>query len=372
MKKVFCLMLLLIITIFSFGNNSRTYSEQENQKLRIGYVESERLDNFSRNLSGILANFIDLGLIISNYKADLNEVDTLKIWNDICNNYSSDKIELVKDMYFNVKEMRDSEYSKMVNRDDVDLIIVMGTVAGKYFFENETKNKFMVFACADPVSAGIIKSEAERYKDNCFAHLDRTRYERQIIASHNILKFKKIGVVYQDTAEAFSYSAIDKLRKLSNELNFEIVERHVVESQNENDYNRYYKDLKQAYKELVEEGIDSLYITTATIENDKLLGLLEPDVYANNIPTIAQFSEEQVKYGALMGFVINDAMEQGYFAATQIKAYLEGTPFNELEQVNDDTPKMSLNYDIAKCINLKIPFSTLLIIDKIYADKTNS
>ena len=372
MKKVFCLMLLLIITIFSFGNNSRTYSEQENQKLRIGYVESERLDNFSRNFSGILANFIVLGLIISNYKADLNEVDTLKIWNDICNNYSSDKIELVKDMYFNVKEMRDSEYSKMVNRDDVDLIIVMGTVAGKYFFENETKNKFMVFACADPVSAGIIKSEAERYKDNCFAHLDRTRYERQIIASHNILKFKKIGVVYQDTAEAFSYSAIDKLRKLSNELNFEIVERHVVESQNENDYNRYYKDLKQAYKELVEEGIDSLYITTATIENDKLLGLLEPDVYANNIPTIAQFSEEQVKYGALMGFVINDAMEQGYFAATQIKAYLEGTPFNELEQVNDDTPKMSLNYDIAKCINLKIPFSTLLIIDKIYADKTNS
>lgn len=372
MKKLFSLILAAIFMFFSFDNRFQTYSETENQKLRIGYVESERLDNFSRNLSGILASFIDLGLINSSYKVDLNELDTLKIWNDICDNYSSDKIELVKNMYFNVKELSESEYSQMVNRDDVDLIIAMGTVAGKYFLENETKNKFMVFACADPVSAGIIKSETERYTDNSFAHLDRTRYARQIIASHNILKFKKIGVVYQDTAEAFSYSAIDKLRKLSAELNFEIVEKHVVESQNENDYDRYYRDLKQAYKELVEEGIDSLYITTATIENDNLLGLLEPDIYANNIPTIAQFSEEQVEYGALMGFVINDAMEQGYFAATQIKAYLEGTPFNQLEQVNDDTPKMSLNYDIAKCINLKIPFSTLLIIDKIYADKTNS
>ena len=59
-------------------------------------------------------------------------------------------------------------------------------------------------------------------------------------------------------------------------------------------------------------------------------------------------------------------MEQGYFAASQIKSYLEGTPFDQLEQVNDDTPKISLNYDVAKLINLKIPLSTLLIIDSIY------
>ena len=62
-------------------------------------------------------------------------------------------------------------------------------------------------------------------------------------------------------------------------------------------------------------------------------------------------------------------MEQGYFAASQIKSYLDGTPFNQLEQVNDDTPKISLNYDIAKRIKLKVPLSTMLIIDSIYASK---
>ena len=227
----------------------------------------------------------------------------------------------------------------------------------------------MVFACADPISGGIVKSETERYKDNSFAHIDRTRYERQIRAGHNLFKFKRIGVVYQDTPEAFSYSAIDKLRKLSDELNFEVVEKHVIEAQNENDYDRYYEDLKQAYKELTNEGIDSLYITTATIENEKLMDLLDEDIYPNNIFTIAQTSEQQVEYGALIGFVINDGMEQGYFAASQIKSYLEGTPFNELEQVNDDTPKMALNYDIAKRIKLKIPMSTMLIIDSIYTSE---
>ena len=268
-----------------------------------------------------------------------------------------------------MKNMNESDYIKMVNRDDIDLIITMGTVAGKYFLANETKNKFMVFACADPISGGIVKNETERYTDNSFAHIDRTRYERQIRAGHNLFKFKKIGVVYQDTPETFSYSAIDKLRKLSDELNFEVVEKHVIEAQNENDYDRYYKDLKQAYKELANEGIDSLYITTATIENEKLMDLLDENIYPNNIFTIAQTSEQQVEYGALIGFVINDGMEQGYFAASQIKSYLEGTPFNELEQVNDDTPKMALNYDIAKRIKLKIPMSTMLIIDSIYTSE---
>ncbi len=366
MKKFFCLILMVALAIPLGAGNFTTCSESRPAKLRIGYVESEPFDNFSRQLSGIFAGFQKLGLVESGYKVDLKEADTSKIWRDICSNYRSDKIELVRDMYFNMKNMPESEYTAMVNRDDVDLVIVMGTVAGKYFLEHEKKNKFMVLACADPISAGIVKSETERYSDNSFAHVDRTRYERQIIASHQIFKFKKIGVVYQDTPEAFSYSAIDKLRKLSSSLGFEVIEKHVVEAQNDADYERYYKDLKQAYRELSNEGIDSLYITTATIENERLKELLKSDIYAHNIFTIAQTSEQQVEYGALIGFVINDGMEQGYFAASQIKSYLEGTPFDQLEQVNDDTPKIALNYEVAKLINLKIPLSTLLIIDSIY------
>ena len=50
MKKVYCLALAVIFMFFSFSNRFQTYSEPETQKLRIGYVESERLDNFSRNL----------------------------------------------------------------------------------------------------------------------------------------------------------------------------------------------------------------------------------------------------------------------------------------------------------------------------------
>ena len=136
MKKFFCFMLLTFLFSSLLINDCTTYSENELTKLRIGYVESETFDNYSRQLSGIFAGFQKLGIVESNYKVDLSEVDTKKIWNSICNNYTSDKIEFVEDMYFNMKNMNESDYIKMVNRDDIDLIITMGTVAGKYFLAN--------------------------------------------------------------------------------------------------------------------------------------------------------------------------------------------------------------------------------------------
>ena len=370
-KRIFCFLIAFTLFIPIIIKMPFAYSKAENSKLRIGYVESEDFYDFSYQMANIFTGLQELNVIDNNYKINTNEPDSSKVWNNICDNYKSDKVEFVKDMYFDMKYMNQEDYVQMTNRNDVDLVIVMGTVAGKYFLENETKNKFMVFAAADPIAAGIVKSATERYTNNSFAHIDNTRYERQIKASHKILNFKKIGVVYQNTEEAYTYSAIDQLKNAAAELNFEIVEKHVDEAKNQNDYNRYYADLRKAYKELANEGIDTLYITTATIENEQLLNLLEPDIYANKIYTIAQTTESQVKSGALLGVTIQDPREQGYFGATQIKAFIDGTPFEQLDQVNEGTPKLYLNYDVAKLIDLKIPFSILLITDTIYKLENN-
>lgn len=95
MRKFFCLILMVALAIPLGAGNFTTCSESKPDKLRIGYVESEPFDNFSRQLSGIFAGFQKLGLAESDYKVDLKEADTSKIWRYICNNYHSDKIELV-------------------------------------------------------------------------------------------------------------------------------------------------------------------------------------------------------------------------------------------------------------------------------------
>ena len=67
-----------------------------------------------------------------------------------------------------------------------------------------------------------------------------------------------------------------------------------------------------------------------------------------------------------IGVTLLDTEEQAAFAVAQIKKYASGTSFENLDQVNESTAKIYVNYDIAKRIGVKIPFSTLLIVDRIY------
>ncbi len=366
MKKFFAAFAAFLLVFSMFIKVPQVFSQDKDSKLRIGYVESEEFIYYPYQLLYTFAGLQRLDVMKMGVEIDPKASNSQEIWNSVCDHYQSDRIELVKKFYFNMKDMDKKDYSKFINSEDVDLVIVMGTVAGKYFTDYETKNKFMVFAAADPVASGMTKTETERYKDNSFAHIDKARFDRQIRACYKMIKFKKIGVVYQDTPEAYVYSAIEPLRNAAKELNFEIIEEHVDEAKDDADYKRYYSDLKKAYKSLAKKGIDTLYITTATIQDEKLLELLEPDIYKNNIYTIAQSNERQVELGAMLGVTILDTFEQGYFGAEQIKAYLDGTPFNQLEQVNDGTPKMYINYDIAKRVGFKVTLSELLIMDAIY------
>ncbi|MDQ5984069.1 MAG: hypothetical protein RUMPE_01101 [Eubacteriales bacterium SKADARSKE-1] len=370
-KRVFCCFLTIALFSFNFcsigvtGENDASSDSQSSSILRIGYVESEEFSLYTSLLAQIALNFQKLG-VLNTYNIDEANKSAKEIWLDMCNNCISGEYKFVESMWFNTKDMNENQYSKAVNNDSVDLVIVMGTSAGVYFAKNENKNKFMVFAAADPILSGIVKSETEKNNPNAFAHIDKNKYKRQIQAGHMLLNFKKIGVVYQDDAAAYAYSGIDSLKSASEELNFDIAEKHVVEAQNESDYDRYYSDLIKAYKELVLEGIDTLYVTTATIENDKLLGLLQKDIYPNKIPTIAQTDEEQVAFGSTLGVTMLDTEEQGAFAVAQIKKYKDGTPFKDLEQVNESTPKIFINYTITQQLGIKIPFATLLIVDRIY------
>lgn len=370
MKKI--ILTLAVLVCFLFGVISLESTCEKNEvnptgteisTLRIGYVESETFDLYTNLIKNIASDFQKEG-VLKPYTLDSKTGK--EAWIKMCENNNSNEFKFVKDMYFNLKDMNESEYKKAINNESVDLIIAMGTTAGKYLAENETKNKFMVFGAADPILSGIIKSETEKNNPNAFAHVDRAKYKRQIQVGHKILKFKKVGVVHQDDEAAYAYSGIDSLKEAARELNFEIVIKHVDEAKDENDYDRYYKDLEKAYKELVDERIDVLYITTATIQDEKLYELLSHDIYPNKIPTMAQTSESQVKCGATLGVTLLDSEEQAAFAVAQIKKYKSGEDFEKLDQVNESTPKIYINYDVAEKIGIKIPFSILLITDAIY------
>ncbi len=359
--------------------DSTTKAADQKQPLRIGYVQMKEYSSFAQQLlilaeefekeGSIREGFMETNYPDTNFDMSFRSGDAKKLWDAICANQTgAGNYEFVQDAYFDMGLMKEKDYETMVNREDVDLTIVMGTTAGVYFKEHEKQNPYMVLLAADPIASEIVKSETDPGDDLTYALIDSTSYRRQIEAGYKFLHFKKLGVVYEDSEDAYVYSAIDSVKEAAEKLGFEILTRHVDEPKSSKDNARYYRELKAAYRELAEEGMDTLYITVSVIDyENQLEDLLADSIVPNKIPTLAQDDVAPVQYGALFGVSLVDYSEQAQHVIRQIRAYHEeGTAFRDLDQVCECTPKIFLNYDMALKIGFDVSFEDLQIIDSIY------
>ncbi|MBR1627895.1 MAG: hypothetical protein IJ679_01340 [Lachnospiraceae bacterium] len=349
--------------------------------VRIGFAQTREYGSFSQVLLETARELVEAGCISEafldkyegvNYEMHFKEGDTKKLWKDICDAaVEGAPYRFARDAFFDMNEMSKEEYPRMVNRNDVDITFTMGTDPSVYFFEHEKKNKFMSLYTADPIKSGIVKSTTERYTDNSYALMDLTPYLRQLDAGYKFLQFKKLGVVYEDSEAAYDYSDIKEIEQKAEEHGFEVVYEHVDEPVSEEDFDRYYEELKQAYRNLAAKGIDCLYITISSINyEEKMQELLDDAIIPAGIKTMAQDDLAPLAYGVLFGVTISDAKEVAAYVFAQIKSYAEeGVPFDELDMVYECTPKIGINYTTAKRIHFNLPFEDMQIVDVIYKDE---
>jgi len=139
--------------------------------------------------------------------------DSRAVWSKICESQISDRAAFVEDAYYVLNQMSEEECQALLQRDDLDVLFVMGTAAGKWLAANadQIAYDYMVNAVSDSISAGLTKTETERYNDKSFAHLDSNRVGRQINMAYRVFEFTDIGVVYENNDAAYSYSGIPQL-----------------------------------------------------------------------------------------------------------------------------------------------------------------
>lgn len=384
MKKKWCSAVLFILTVFmisaSAGLASETGNGPQGKAIRIGYAQSDEYSSYAQQLLVLAKTLENEGSIRQgfsekyagvNFDEKFTAGDTVKLWNDICSyNTEGAAYQFVKEAFFDMDVMPEKKYNTMVNREDVDLTFVMGTAPGVYFHENETKNKYMVMLAADPVASGIVKNETERFDSISYALIDNTPYQRQLEAGYRMLGFHKLGIVYEDSKEAYEYTAVDVIKAEAEKLGFEIVSVNVAEPSSKKDRKRYYRELKEAYRTLVEKGIDTLYITVASIDYPKKMKeLLEDSIIPNKIPTLAQDDVSPVVNGALFGVSLVDYEEQADFLVQQLDRHVkEGVAFEKLDMVCECTPKIFINFSTAEKIGFDFSFEDLQLVDTIYRD----
>lgn len=383
MKTVRKFFLLILIFIFALGtvstnagkttDNSNKSLTTEGRKWRIGYCETEPFSNYAQTLYYILQGMGEYGSIKNADQVPYTQGqdDTTEIWKWISTHDMGEYIEFPQDAYFTLSKIQtekgknpEDTVIERLQKKDLDLVIVMGTKAGQALSNDKHNIPVFVFSSSNAYKSGIVNGIDYSDNSHVWAHMDINRFKRQLQVFNDIFKYKKLGVVYENSDIGKSYASLDDIESVAKERGFEIVPEYVNEPKDANDMARYQADLKKAYSRLASK-VDAFYITTASIDAKWLPELLQP-FYDKKIPVFSQLGADEVSHGALMSITLFDFPNMGRFGADTIINALKGKPVNKLEQIYPNNPQIILNLETAKKIGYKPAFDILLSADKVY------
>lgn len=381
-KKITAILLLIIIITATLVESSASVQSEEQympktnngHKWRIGYCETEPFSNYSGILNSIINGLQEYGWLENTQSLPYSEGqdDTGAMWNWLSKNNVSEYLEFPEDAHYTLSTMKiangkkpeDIIIDRLNSKKDIDLMIVMGTKAGILLGNDKHSVPIFVFSASNAYTSGIVKDVEYSGNSHIWAHMDTNRFKRQLQVFNDVFKFKKIGIVYEDSELGKSYTALNDIEYIAKERGFSIEREFVNESKGTHDAERYRNDLKAAYKRLAQK-VDAFYITAATIDPKWLPELLEP-FYKEKIPVFSQLGSDEVKAGALMSITYFDFPNMGRFGADTIIQALSGVPVEKLKQTYENTPQIILNLEVAKKIDYKPSFDIMLVADKIY------
>ena len=378
-KRLLCLAvaytvaILTLPTVVAAADVSTAPTLNQGKKWRVAYVESGPYSNYAGTLYYLLKGLEAKGWVtgVDRVPFTWGQTDTNAMWNHIsARSDFSANIEFVRDGYYSLKSIpgRESDVLKrFTGAKEADLLIVMGTVAGKLMANDEMQSKTMVFSTSNAFKSGIVKSQEYSGRPNVWAHMDPYRYKQQLQVFSDVFHFKKMGVVYEDSPNGKAFAAVDDIEAVAKEKRFEVVRKLVPGAKNVEDQDRYFKDLQLAHQELAEE-VDGFYYAISPapgLKPEYLYPAFKP-FYDKKIPVFSQLGDEEVKRGALISIARADFSGMGQFGAEQLIKMLNGATASALPQIYSDTPTIALNLEVAKQIGYKPPFEILLVSDKIF------
>lgn len=375
-KTAFVIILFLIVfasveflSILLKAESAELTGSQSTEKFRIGYCEGEPFVNFAGTFYGLLEGLAEAGWLegIEDMPYEPGQEDSRIMWEWLATNVNSDYLEFVNDAHYSFflePGTEEDVLTRLEEDNDIDLMITMGTYAGKLLSSPRNSVPTLVFSSSNAVSSGIIDSVEDSGRDNLWAHMDPDRDRRQVEVFHDLFNFSKMGIVYEDSDLGRTFSAIEEVETVAEERGLTIERRYVDEPKDSDDWDRYYEELLAAHKELSEE-IDAFYIAIASIEAERLEGLLKP-FYDEKIPAFSQLGGEEVRSGAVASVARADFQSIGTFGADIIMRVLEGESPRSFPQVYSETPRIAVNFEAAERVGYKIPFAVLLVADQVY------
>ncbi|WP_417228335.1 ABC transporter substrate-binding protein [Amphritea sp.] len=340
------------------------------ERWRIGYFEGGEYIDYQKVLTETVKGLMALGWIDKTEIPAQPGEQTAQLWQWL-NKVPSDYIEFVPDAHYSAhwdESKLDGVTDKVIkrlNQHDLDLMIAMGTLAGKALSNDRHDTPTMVLSTSDPLATGIIKSVADSGYDHIHATVDPNRYDRQVRVFHDIVGFKNLGVAYENSDNGRSYAALDVVEKLSAERGFNIVRCYT--QSDISDMTVAEASVEKCFRELAPQ-VDAIYVTVQGGVNEQSIASLVKIANDNGVPTFSQSGADEVRKGFLLSLSQAGFRYVGEFHAQTFAKVFNGAKPNQLAQFFEEPPRMAVNLKTAEIVGFNPPLLLLGAADEVYRD----
>gem|GEM_PF-123701 len=375
-KKIFLLSLYLIVTI-SFTAKASESKEalttpvtNEGKRWRIGYYQGGEYLDYQEEFSAMIRSLMDLGWIEPKALPEGAVETTEALWRWLTNEIKSDYIEFVEDAHYSASwdnEKRIETVATLLKRlntkKDIDLMLALGTWAGKDLAAGKHQTPTLVVSSSDPLASGIIKSLEDSGAGHIHATIDPYRFERQLKVFHELVGFKQLGVAYDNSDLGRSYAAIEFVEKVSQQKGFEIVRCYT--KSDISDKKIAEDSVVDCFKSLVKK-VDAIYVTNQGGVTIDSIPRLVNIVNEQKIPTFSQSGEQEVKYGFLFSLSRSGFRYVADHNVRIIGKIFNGTAPGAIPLIFEEPLKIAVNLKSAKIVGFNPPLLLLGAADEIY------
>lgn len=355
---------------FLYGRYGTTPSSDHGRKWRIAYYEGGPYINYPANLKAIAEGLAELGWIkIPDIPFEEGQIDAKAMWAFLSKNTVSDYLEFAPEAFLSAgwddlqRERNKAEAIKRFNSGNIDLILAFGTWAGIDLSSKLYSVPTLVISTSDAIQSKIIWRNNVSKTGHVYARVDPYRYMRQIMLFNEVFGFKRLGVVYENTLEGRAYAALEDIRQVAKERNFEIVlcEAPFSNVTREESTGR----IIACHKELAPK-IDALFMTVHRgVDAARMDEILAPLV-EYRIPTWSQRGELEVKAGVLLSISRGIFKDVGRYHAEVMAKVLNGAKPVNIDMEFHDPKKIAINLDAAAKIGYVPSPEVISIADKVY------
>jgi ABC-type uncharacterized transport system substrate-binding protein len=341
----------------------------DGQRWRIGWLASGSFEDYPASFAAMVLGLEELGWL--KLDAPLPEKPTEQaLWNFLARHVQSSYLFFVPDAFWTEgyasghrASVREILRKRLGQVQDIDLMLASGTWAGQDMMLLGAPVPTIVMDASDPVGAGIVDSVEDSGLDNLHAPASPGRFRQQARFFHQVVPFKKLGVVYEDSFEGRTYAGIAELEAEAADSKFALIA--CVAPNTGFPRKEIEKGAYACYEKLAKE-VDAMLITYHRGTEGKAILPVAALLRRAKIPSFSLLRTKEVEDGILMSMAPGSYSDIGLFYATGIARIFNGEKPRALSQAWMDAFQIAFNIETTRQIGFDPPFEFLIAIDKIY------